>query len=41
MPDGYEVKPVRGHFEVYLNGEFQFSADSYSEAIEELMDDVA
>lgn len=41
MPDGYEVKAVRGHFEVYLNGEFQFSADSYTEVIEELTESAA
>lgn len=33
---GYEFRHVRGHIEVYLNGEFQFSADSYAEVIREL-----
>ena len=31
-----EVFPVRGHYEVYLNGEFWFSADTLSEVAEEL-----
>lgn len=35
-----EVKiiQVRGHWEVYLDGEFYFSADSYTEAVEEAAD---
>lgn len=34
---GYEFKWVRGeHIEVYLDGVFQFSADSVSEAEREL-----
>ncbi len=32
----YEIRYVRGHVEVYLAGEFQFSADSEAEALEEL-----
>lgn len=32
----YEIRYVRGHVEVYLAGEFQFSADSEAEAREEL-----
>ena len=32
----YEIRYVRGHVEVYLYGEFQFSADSEGEAMEEL-----
>ena len=28
----YEFRPVKGHVEVYLNGVFQFSADTISEA---------
>lgn len=32
----YEFRPVMGHIEVYLNGEFQFSADTIEEAHEEL-----
>ena len=32
----YEIRYVRGHVEVYLAGEFQFSADSEREAMEEL-----
>ncbi len=33
---GYEFRYVRGHVEVYLAGEFQFSADNESEAREEI-----
>lgn len=35
-----EVKiiQVRGHWEVYLDGEFYCSADSYTEAFEEAAD---
>lgn len=33
---GYEFHHVHGHIEVYLNGEFQFSADTYAEAIREI-----
>ena len=32
----YEIEFVRGHVEVYLNGEFCFSADTRSEAEAEL-----
>ena len=32
----YELEYVRGHVEVYLNGEFCFSADTVREAEEEL-----
>ena len=32
----YEFRKVREHIEVYLNGEFQFSADTISEANAEL-----
>ena len=32
----YELKSVRGHVEVYLDGVFCFSADTRSEAEEEL-----
>lgn len=32
----YEFRYVKGHIEVYLEGIFQFSADSVSEAEEEL-----
>lgn len=33
---GYEFREVDEHIEVYLNGEFQFSADSEKEASAEL-----
>lgn len=39
MPDGYEIIQVRGHVEVYLHGEFQFSADNYAEAMDELREE--
>lgn len=32
----YEIRYVRGHVEVYLGGQFQFSADNEAEAMEEL-----
>lgn len=32
----YEFRHVKGHIEVFLNGEFQFSADTMSEARREL-----
>lgn len=32
----YEIRYVGGHVEVYLAGEFQFSADSEAEALAEL-----
>ena len=31
-----EFRRVNGHIEVYLNGEFQFSADNMREVYEEL-----
>lgn len=36
---GYEFRWIRGeHIEVFLNGVFQFSADSIQEARQELTD---
>lgn len=35
----YELRHVRGHIEVFLNGRFQFSADTVSEARREIDDD--
>ena len=32
----YEFRNVKGHIEVFLNGEFQFSADTMKEAKDEL-----
>lgn len=32
----YEIRRVRDHIEVFLNGEFQFSADNMKEVHEEL-----
>lgn len=31
-----QIKQTRGHWEVYVNGEFLCSADSYVEAVNEL-----
>lgn len=31
-----QIKQVRGYFEVYVNGEFFCSTDSYTEAVNEL-----
>lgn len=35
----YEFKHVRGHVEVFLNGVFQFSADTMAEAMHELREE--
>ena len=35
-PVMYEIESVRGHVEVYLDGEFCFSADTRSEAEAEI-----
>lgn len=35
----YEFRRVREHIEVFLNGEFQFSADTMREAMAELEDE--
>jgi len=32
----YQFEWVRGHVEVFLDGEFQFSADTIKEALDEL-----
>ena len=29
------IMPIRGHWEVYIDGKFYCSADSYAEAIDE------
>lgn len=35
----YDIRCIRGeHYEVYLNGVFQFSADTKAEALRELRD---
>lgn len=31
-----QIKHTRGHFEVYVNGEFFCTTDSYTEAVNEL-----
>ena len=35
-PAMYEIESVRGHVEVYLDGEFCFSADTWGEAEREI-----
>jgi len=37
----YEFRYVVGHVEVFLNGKFQFSADTIGEAVRELEEDPA
>lgn len=37
--EDYEIRFVRGHIEVFLNGVFQFSADTVKEARDELNSD--
>lgn len=32
----FEIRQVKEHYEIFLNGEFQFSADNLSEIIEEV-----
>ena len=32
----YRIRYVHGHYEVYLHGEFQFSADTMSEVYDEI-----
>lgn len=32
----YSIKNVKGHVEVYYNGKFLFTADSYEEAKQEI-----
>lgn len=32
----FVILPNRGHYEVYLNGEFYCSADTYLEAVKEI-----
>ena len=36
MIDMYDFRNVRGHIEVYYNGEFLFAADTYTEAEQEV-----
>ena len=38
----YDIKPARGHYEIYLNGKLIATADSYEEALEEIpQEDIA
>lgn len=37
MNEDYKITPVREHYEVYLNGEFFCSADTYREAENEIV----
>lgn len=32
----YEIIDVRGHYEIYINGNFYCSVDTYTEAIREI-----
>ena len=32
----YKIVPVRGHFEVHINGKFYCSADTWPEAVKEV-----
>ena len=36
MNDTFEIRHERGHYEVYINGVFYCSADTYSEANREI-----
>ena len=32
----YKITPKKGHFEVYIDGQFYCSADKWSEAVKEI-----
>ena len=32
----YDIKPIHGHFEVYVNGKFYCTTDTMAEAMEEI-----
>lgn len=36
----YEIIAIRGHYEVYLNGKFFCSADTFMEAVNELQNEM-
>ena len=36
MDEEYKIIAVRGHYEVYYNGKFWCSADTYNEAVREI-----
>jgi hypothetical protein len=36
VDEGTEIKMVNGHIEIYIDGVFQFSADTMGEALEEI-----
>ena len=38
--ENYEFRLVRGHVEVFLDGEFQFSSDNMQEAHAELKESI-
>ena len=40
MEMDYEIISVRGHYEVYYNGNFYCSADSYPEAKREIEEEL-
>ena len=35
-PGSFDIKQIRGHYEVYRNNQFYCSADTYSEALKEI-----
>ena len=34
----YKITPVNGHYEIYINGNFYCTADTFSEAVREIED---
>ena len=34
----YDIVPTFGHYEIYINGEFYCSTDTYYEAVREIED---
>lgn len=36
MPTDIQIKQTRGYFEVYVNGDFFCTADTYLEAVKEV-----
>lgn len=40
MTYNYEFRNVKGHIEVFLDGKFQFSADTKGEALKEIKDEL-
>lgn len=38
MPEKYSVIPVRGHYEIYIDGRFYCTTDDLNEAAKEIED---